>query len=183
MILIVDDDLAMRNMMSALVRSYGQEYAVAENGFAAIEKLKENEFSLVITDIRMPEFDGMQLLAHIREHYQGIDVIVITGYGDTYEYTDVIKAGASDFIKKPFRSNELQAKIDRIVREQEVLTHLKELTETLEAQLQEKAKNLQEANANLQDAFNRIKQLQNQMVTSKYGTVQRRFKPYGLPKK
>jgi len=183
MILIVDDDPAMRDIMATLVHSFGQEYALADNGRTAVRMLQEKYYTIVLSDIKMPEMDGMELLAHIRENYPEIDVIVITGFGEYYDYTDVINAGASDFIRKPFRGNELQAKIDRIIREQQIIGELRELTKTLERQLNEKEKDLETVHRNLQDAHTRINQLQNQMIVSKYGSAQHRFKPYGMNRK
>ena len=123
-ILIVDDDPVILELMGTYIASFGFEHDTADNGLEAVEKLKKNNFSIVFTDMIMPEMDGMLLLKHIRENYPKIGVIVITGYGHTFTYTDVIKAGASDFISKPFNADELEAKLNRLVRELNLVRQL-----------------------------------------------------------
>jgi diguanylate cyclase (GGDEF)-like protein len=110
--------------MGTYIASFGFDHDTADNGLEAVEKLKKNNFSIVFTDMIMPEMDGMLLLKHIRENYPKIGVIVITGYGHTFTYTDVIKAGASDFISKPFNADELEAKLNRLVRELNLVRQL-----------------------------------------------------------
>lgn len=127
-ILIVDDDPSILEILAAYVSSFGFANDTAENGLAALGKLKNKTYSIVITDMMMPNMDGMQLLKQINELYPQIKVIVVTGYDRTFTYTDVIRAGASDFIAKPFNPDELEAKLNRIVREQEMLQQLEYLS-------------------------------------------------------
>lgn len=123
-ILIVDDDPAMLDMMGSYIESFGFEYDKSKDGLTAVEKLKNGDFTIAITDMIMPNMDGMQLLKHIRENYPKIGVIVITGYGDKFSYTDVIRAGASDFMAKPLNLDELEAKLSRLVRELNLFNQL-----------------------------------------------------------
>lgn len=127
-ILVVDDDQNIVELLCNFLELFGFSYDTAENGFQALEKLKTDQFTIVITDMIMPKMGGMELLKHVRLDHPQIDVIVITGYDRTFTYTDVIKAGASDFITKPFDADELQAKLNRIVREQELLRQLEHLS-------------------------------------------------------
>ena len=78
--------------------------------------------------MKMPGMDGMELLRYINSSYPNIKVMVLTGYDRTFSYTDVVKAGASDFISKPFNTDELEAKINRLVREIELLRQLEILS-------------------------------------------------------
>src|SRR3990172_9437745 len=126
-ILIVDDDQSTRGLLGDYVDSFQFGYDTAEGGEAAIRKLQEGNFTIVLADMIMPGMDGMQLLKHIREHHPQIGVIVITG-GQDYSYTDVIKAGASDFISKPFTSDELEAKLNRLVRELNLVRQLEKIS-------------------------------------------------------
>lgn len=123
-ILIVDDDPFILELLGIFISSFGYEFAAAEDGIQAVEQLKRDDYTIVITDMKMPRMDGMQLLRHIKEQYPSIDVIVVTGYTGSFSYTDVIKAGASDFISKPFNADELEAKINRIIREQMIVREL-----------------------------------------------------------
>lgn len=127
-ILLVDDDPLVLELLSISIKSFGFEFECAYNGQEAIDILRDQEFTMVITDMMMPKVDGMELLSHIREKYPQTAVIVVTGYTGTFSYTDVIKAGASDFISKPFNSDELEAKINRILREQSLIIKLEHLS-------------------------------------------------------
>ena len=123
-ILIVDDDPAILDLMGSYIESFGFEYDKSKDGLDAVEKLKSGDFTIALTDMIMPNMDGMQLLKHIRENYPKIGVIVITGYGDNFSYTDVIRAGASDFMAKPLNPDELEAKLSRLVRELSLVRQL-----------------------------------------------------------
>lgn len=124
-ILIVDDEKDSLELLGDCIASFGFDYDKAEDGAQAIDKLQSEIFTIVLTDIVMPNLDGMQLLKYIREFYPKLGVIVITG-GPKYSYTDVIKAGASDFIAKPFDINELEAKLNRLVRELNMINQLQQ---------------------------------------------------------
>jgi diguanylate cyclase (GGDEF)-like protein len=127
-ILLVDDDPAILEILADLMSIFGHEYETAQNGIEALEHLKHNFFQIVLTDMMMPDMDGMELLKYINCNYPQIKVIVVTGYDRTFTYTDVIRAGASDFISKPFNTDELEAKINRIVREIELQRQLEFLS-------------------------------------------------------
>jgi diguanylate cyclase (GGDEF)-like protein len=127
-ILVVDDDPLVLDLLSVTVQSFGFECVKANNGHEAMDILEKERFAIVVTDMVMPEIDGMQLLKHVKRHYPESSVIVVTGYTGTFSYVDVIRAGASDFILKPFNSDELQAKINRILREREMVGELEFLS-------------------------------------------------------
>jgi len=127
-ILLVDDDPAILEILSEMMAIFGYEHETARDGLEAIEKLKQGFFHIVLTDMKMPGMDGMELLKYISSNYPNIKVMVLTGFDRTYSYTDVIKAGASDFISKPFNTDELEAKINRLVREIELLRQLEILS-------------------------------------------------------
>lgn len=127
-ILVVDDDPLVLELLGISISSFGFEFAAANNGREAIAILRKETFEIVITDMMMPEVDGMQLLEHIKKNYPRTDVIVVTGYTGTFSYMDVIRAGASDFISKPFNTDELEAKINRIIREHQLVKKLEHLS-------------------------------------------------------
>lgn len=126
-ILLVDDDPLILYLLKTPVKALGYECATARDGIEALEKLKNGAFSIVITDMTMPRMDGMELLKHIKETYPRLDVIALTGYTDTFSYTDVIRAGACDFISKPFNMDEIEAKISRVTREQKMVRKFEHL--------------------------------------------------------
>jgi len=118
-ILIVEDDLAVRDSMSEFVKMTGFDCQVASSAEDAIEILKKTEFQVVITDIMMPGMDGLELTDIIKKDYD-IDVIVMTGYSGQYSYEEAIGKGASDFVFKPIRFQELLLRIKRVFKEREL---------------------------------------------------------------
>lgn len=124
-ILIVDDDVDHLALMGRYAAAAGHDFQLAKSGTEAISYINAFSFSVVITDMIMAGTDGMQLIRHIREHSPLTSIIAMTGYSNDYSYTDVIKAGASDFIVKPFPKDELTAKLRRIFREQSLFNNLR----------------------------------------------------------
>ncbi len=123
-ILIVDDDFNLLTLMKRHMDSFGLSADTAENGKEAVTLLEQKEYGVVITDMMMPEMDGMALLAYVSEHHPQTDVLVISGYSAIYSFTEIIKAGAVDFIAKPFEKDELKAKLQRIFNERQLITNL-----------------------------------------------------------
>ncbi|MCK4838053.1 MAG: response regulator [Desulfobulbaceae bacterium] len=124
-ILIVEDDADLLNLLERMISSLGYETAVAIDGEMAMEKLANENFAVVITDINLPKVDGLQLLKHIKKRYHQIEVIVITGYATKHSFTEMINAGATDYLIKPFKKDELTAKLERVFREHVLLMKLK----------------------------------------------------------
>ena len=127
-ILLVDDDRAILRLLKIFTDSFGHETASAADGVEAVDLLAQHHYDIVITDVMMPRMDGLQLLEHIQRNYPKIDVIVVTGFSNTISYTDVIRAGASDFISKPFNRDELEAKVNRILRERHTIRELERIS-------------------------------------------------------
>ncbi|WAC07531.1 MAG: diguanylate cyclase [Thermodesulfobacteriota bacterium] len=125
-VLIVDDSKTICQILVDLMNSLGYENKTATDGLQALIMLKEEKFSVVISDIEMPGVDGLTLIKKIKENSPEIDVISITGFGTKYSYSEVIKTGASDFIVKPFGIDEIVAKLNRIFRERSIKRQLEE---------------------------------------------------------
>ncbi len=123
-ILVVDDDPNIQGLITNIIRVLGLDCQVAGNGREALELLAAEQYPIVITDILMPVMSGMELLTEIRRLYPAIDVIVMTGYSSEYSFSEVITAGACDFMAKPFSGMELQAKLVRLMREQDTRQRL-----------------------------------------------------------
>ncbi len=125
-ILVVDDDEFFLKTLEAFMGVFRYKCFVAVNGLDAIEQIKKRQIDIVITDIQMPQMNGLELLSYIQGNCHQIDVIVMTGYTDETNYVAVVKAGATDFINKPFTKDELEAKLHRIIREQNMRKKLEE---------------------------------------------------------
>jgi diguanylate cyclase (GGDEF)-like protein len=127
-LLIVEDDSIILDLLAEFLSRLGHQYHIAGDGLEAMSLLEQHLITIVITDLLMPRMDGMELIRKIKKLWPETDVIAITGYSQDFNYTDVIKAGASDFIQKPFNLDELEAKLDRIIRERGYRALLKRLS-------------------------------------------------------
>ena len=127
-VLSVDDDRELRDILHKLISDMGLVSETAMDSLNALEKMKEQQFDIVITDINLPHLDGVGLIKRIAADFRNTDVIAITGFQSEYNYTDIIALGASDFISKPININEFEAKIKRIVRERNMRLELRRLS-------------------------------------------------------
>ena len=118
-ILIVDDDVAVRNTMNEYINTAGYESDAVSCAEEALERLEKKSFHVVITDIILPAMGGLDLTKIIKKDNDS-DVIVMTGYSDDYSYEEVINIGASDFVIKPVRLEELLLRLKRVLKEREL---------------------------------------------------------------
>jgi diguanylate cyclase (GGDEF)-like protein len=129
-ILIVDDDSAIKDSVEEYLILRGYKVKSALSADQALKILESFKADIVITDIMMQGMDGLELTRQVKSLYD-IDVMVMTGYSADYSYEEAVQAGASDFIFKPFRFEELDLRIKRVLREagfkRERLKLLKEL--------------------------------------------------------
>ncbi|MBW1701928.1 MAG: sigma-54-dependent Fis family transcriptional regulator [Deltaproteobacteria bacterium] len=112
-ILVVDDEQDMRVALTHALSRSGHSVETASSGFEALEKFKSEEFGLVITDVKMPEMSGMEVLEGIKKLSPQVPVIMITAYGTVNNAVEAMKEGASDYILKPFDSEILESAVKR----------------------------------------------------------------------
>jgi DNA-binding NtrC family response regulator len=115
-ILIVDDDVDALELMHELFEGKGYQPSTATNGLTALDLIREDEPDMVITDIRMPDMDGMQLLEEMSKRYAHIPVIMVTAHGTIEAAVEAIKMGAKDYILKPLRLDEILTKVETIAQ-------------------------------------------------------------------
>jgi len=118
-ILIVDDDRSIRTTMHKYIEKAGYSSQIASSAEEALEIIKGNTFHVVITDIILPGMGGLELTKVIKKE-NGSDVIVVTGYSDDFSYEEAINIGASDFVIKPVRLEELLLRLRRVLKEREL---------------------------------------------------------------
>jgi len=106
-ILVVDDEIGICNSVAKTLSRAGYIIDYSLNGEEAIKKIALTNYHLVITDLRMPKIDGMQLLKTVKSRWPEVNVIMITAYGTIRSAVEAIKLGAYDYIPKPFTSEEL----------------------------------------------------------------------------
>jgi len=119
-ILIVDDDDAVKNSLEEFLTILDFTTYTAESAETALALLKTEPMDVVITDIVMKGMTGLEMMQVIKKNYD-TDVIVITGFTDNFSYEEAIARGASDFVFKPFRLDELQLRLKRVLRERALL--------------------------------------------------------------
>jgi two-component system, LuxR family, response regulator FixJ len=108
---VIDDDEAMRQSLAFLLGAVGMEVQTYQSAVAFLKVAPDVKAGCVITDVRMPELSGVELLRRLRELKLGIPVIVITGHGDVPLAVEAMKIGALDFLEKPFDDEVLLASV------------------------------------------------------------------------
>lgn len=129
-ILIIDDEQGILDLLSFELRSRGYEVVAVTNGQEGLEKIKKENFNIVISDVKMPKINGLQVLEIIKKINPSIEVIMTTGFGTIDIAVDCMKKGAYDFISKPYNLDELFSHIEKAYEKQRLsleITSLKEL--------------------------------------------------------
>lgn len=128
-VLVVDDEPVTAEILSREIRvPLGCEVVVEHDGDALLERLLEENFDVVVTDMHMPGVHGLELVERIRQQFPEVDILVTTGYVDRFPYVEVVKRGACDFLAKPHQPEEMHAKVVRIFEER-ALRESRELAE------------------------------------------------------
>ena len=136
-ILIVDDEEIIVRLLSMSLRSDGYETLSAYNGEQGLEVFKSESPDIVVTDIKMPGMDGLELLKKIKQIDAEKEVIIVTGHGDIDSTITALQYGASDFINKPVRDESLAIALERAKAKIDIREKLKEYTENLEVKIAE----------------------------------------------
>jgi DNA-binding NtrC family response regulator len=126
-ILAVDDMEFNRHHLQKVLESEDFEVDMAADGRSAWDQLRAQKYHLLITDLRMPDWNGLELLAKVREEKLPVGVIVLTAYGDPTEALRAMKAGADDFVAKPYDPHHLRLLVKRILERRELIDELEQL--------------------------------------------------------
>lgn len=130
-LLIVDDEFNSRTLMAHLLKDEVYSADTAENGIAALEKLKNESFNIVITDIKMPVMDGIELFHKIKEFYPQMPVILFTAYGTIEAAVKALKEGAFHYLEKPVNFDLLKHTVKQALDIQELEAEIIRLREHL----------------------------------------------------
>lgn len=122
-ILIVDDEENARFGLSKLLSQEGYDVDSVANGYEALDFLRRKEVHLVISDIKMPEMDGLTFLREINRHYPSTHVIMITAFGGVESYLEAMNLGAFEYIHKPVKLDELKSVMKKIFSRPEPVTY------------------------------------------------------------
>jgi len=116
-IMVVDDDADMRELALDMLKDRGHQVATAGSGEEALKCLAEGDYAVVLTDLRMKGMQGLELLAQIKRDYSDTNVILMTAFGSVETAVEAMKHGASDYVTKPVKKDELIRVVERVLRE------------------------------------------------------------------
>jgi len=114
-ILVVDDEEMMRELLEDVLALEGYSVATAEDGKAALARVKECNPLLLISDIKMPRMNGFELLKAVKERYPKMRVIIMTGYSDDFTVKDALRLNADEYIIKPFNTQDITAVVKSVL--------------------------------------------------------------------
>ena len=114
-ILVVDDNLKIRNLMALMLKDDGYSVSIAEDGISALRALESNEFDVLITDIRMPNMDGIELFNHVKRLYPQMPVIFLTGNTYINAVVKGLKEGTFYYFEKPVDFKLLKRALEHIL--------------------------------------------------------------------
>ncbi len=115
-VLVVDDEEIARTNLVYILRKEGYQVADADSGLTALDRLREQEFDVILTDLKMEKMDGLQLLQTVKETSPTTDVIMITGYATVATAVDALRHGAAHYLSKPINLEELRASVREIIK-------------------------------------------------------------------
>lgn len=136
MILIIEDEAVQRETLMGFLRKRGYEVKGAASGPEGLEQLRERPVDLILTDYRMPEMSGLEVLRAAKEINPEVAVVVITAYGTIGSAVEAMKEGAADFLTKPIDLDELEIVVKRALERQALISENRALREQLKARYQ-----------------------------------------------
>jgi putative nucleotidyltransferase with HDIG domain len=152
-ILIVDDEEAIREVVSALLTSQGYQCQVAPNGEKAIEALRGGGFDLVLSDLVMPGVDGLKLIEMVRGFDSDVPVIMVTAMHDISTAIEAMRRGAYDYILKPFEKDQLFLSVRRAMEHRRLVNENRLYQQELERRVEERTLQLSQALEDLEQSY------------------------------
>ena len=132
---VIDDDEAVRESLNFLLDSAGFEVSLFENAVSFLDALPRLPFGCVVSDVRMPEIDGIELLKRITGGHSAFPVLIMTGHGDVPLAVEAMKLGAVDFLEKPFEDDRLIAMIEAAIHQAEPAARSEAVTQEIVARV------------------------------------------------
>jgi DNA-binding NtrC family response regulator len=129
--LVIDDDITTLELMQFYLESLEFEVITTENGTKAIELVKETRFDIILTDLHLPDFDGIQIVKQIKELVPETEIIMITGFGSTEKAIEATKAGAFYYVEKPIELDELTILIEKALERKQQAAEIQDLRQKL----------------------------------------------------
>jgi len=152
-ILVVDDEEAIREVVSTLLEAQGHECASVSNGHLAQEFLRRQTVDLVLSDMVMPEMDGLRLVEWLRQTDPDIPIIMVTAMHDISTALEAIRRGAYDYILKPFEKDQLYLGVRRALEHRQLVLEKRDYQRNLENQVEERTAQLKGALEQLEQSY------------------------------
>ena len=152
-ILIADDEEAIREVISTLLEAQGYQCLAVGSGRQAIETLSNHPVDLVLSDMVMPEMDGLQLLSWLRTHDRDIPVIMVTAMHDVSTALEAMRRGAYDYILKPFERDQLLMGVRRALEHRRLIVENRSYQKNLERLVQQRTAELKNALSQLEESY------------------------------
>jgi two-component system response regulator FixJ len=132
---VIDDDEAMRDSLNFLLDSANYKVTLFESAMAFLDALPGLEFGCVVSDVRMPGLDGIELLKRMKADHSTFPIVIMTGHGDVPLAVEAMKLGAVDFLEKPFEDDRLVAMIETAINRAEPAARSEALTQEIAARI------------------------------------------------
>ena len=115
-ILVVDDELLIRDLLYDFFTGHGWDISVAEDGEMALKIMQDKDFDLVLTDIKMPEMDGLDLTRQVKDSHPDLPVVLMTGFPSVDTAVEALRTKVDDYVIKPFNINQLYKLVEEKVK-------------------------------------------------------------------
>jgi DNA-binding NtrC family response regulator len=125
--LVIDDDVSMLDLMKLQLSNNGFDVMTADRGGQGVELIKENDFDIILTDLNLPDIDGIEMVKKAKELSPHTEIIMITGHGSTEKAIEAIKSGAYHYIEKPVEFEELALLIEKAIERKQQAAEIREL--------------------------------------------------------
>jgi two-component system, NtrC family, response regulator HydG len=122
---VIDDDETAREYLTVLLQDSGHTVTTYSDAREALARYRRGDADLVVTDVRMPGLDGLEFTRSLLARDPGAVIVVVTAYPSIPDAVEAIKAGATDYICKPFRADELRTRIERAIRSSDLMSRLR----------------------------------------------------------
>ena len=114
--LVVDDEELLRNLLARILEREGYSVSTASSAKQALASLEKSDFQIMVSDVKMPEVNGFELLKEAKQKYPRMAVVMMTAFGDHYTVRQALGLGADGYVAKPFKSHDLTSEVERARR-------------------------------------------------------------------
>ena len=153
-VLVLDDDRSVLDVVGECLSEEGFDCTLCDSPLDALQKLADESFVLLLTDLKMPEMNGLEVVRQSRENYPDLSVIVVTALADVRNAIEALRLGADDYVLKPFDLSELSIAVARVMEKRRLIAENRQYQAELEAKVSEATEELERANRSLNNLLN-----------------------------